>query len=108
MHARLILLLLFLFPAVASATETIDPARIVSAATGDWDKDGDSDLALIVRPAEGSDHDNGVYVYLTGDNGALELKSAIPNKIRGQFDLAGQAPSVSALPTRRSSLRSPL
>ena len=53
MHARLILLLLFLFPAVASATETIDPARIVSAATGDWDKDfgftravGESFLAI--------------------------------------------------------------
>lgn len=98
MHARLILPLLFLLPAVASATETIDPARIVSAATGDWDKDGDSDLALIVRPAEGSDDDNGVYVYLAGETGALSLKSAIPNKIWGQFDLVGQAPSVTALP----------
>lgn len=98
MSARLILPLLMLLPSVASATETIDPARIVSAATGDWDKDGDTDLALIVRPAEGSDDDNGVYIYLAGDNGALALKSSIPNKVWGQFDLSGQAPSIEALP----------
>ncbi|WDZ77870.1 hypothetical protein PWG15_05025 [Ensifer adhaerens] len=98
MHARLILPLLLLLPAVASAAEAIDPGRIVSAATGDWDKDGDTDLALIIRPAEGSDEDNGVYLYLAGDSGALELKSAIPNKIWGQFDLVGQAPSIEALP----------
>lgn len=98
MHARLILPLLFLVPAVASAAETIDPARIVSAATGDWNKDGDADLALIVRPADGSDDDNGVYLYLSGENGVLELKSAIPNKIWGDFDFAGQAPWVEALP----------
>ena len=32
----------------AQAAEAIDPGRIVSAATGDWDKDGSSDLALLV------------------------------------------------------------
>ncbi|MGF6252980.1 hypothetical protein [Ensifer sp. LBL] len=99
MLARLILPSLLLLPAVASAADAIDPARIVSAATGDWDKDGSSDLALIVRPAEGSDEDNGVLLYLTGDNGALALKSAIPNKVWGQFELVGQAPSIEALPS---------
>ncbi|OCP01246.1 MULTISPECIES: FG-GAP repeat protein [unclassified Ensifer] len=104
MRARPILPLLFLplsflFPAAASAAETVELSRIVSAAAGDWNKDGDSDLALIVRPAEGSDEDNGVYLYLTGENGALELKSAIPNKIWGQFNFAGQAPAIEALPS---------
>ncbi|WP_104665698.1 hypothetical protein [Ensifer adhaerens] len=99
MTARLILPLLLLLPAVASAAEAIDPARIVSAATGDWNKDGSPDLALIVRPAEGSDEDNGVYLYLAGDDGALTLKSAIANKVWGQFALAGQAPSIAALPS---------
>ncbi|KSV69478.1 hypothetical protein N185_27615 [Sinorhizobium sp. GW3] len=35
MLARLILPLLILLPTTVSAAETIDPARIVSAATGD-------------------------------------------------------------------------
>ncbi|WP_077961553.1 hypothetical protein [Ensifer adhaerens] len=99
MHARLILPLLFLFSTAASATEVIDPARIVSAAIGDWNKDGSQDLALIVRPTEGSDDDNGVYLYLAGDDGALTLKSSITNKVWGQFELAGQSPSIAALPS---------
>lgn len=99
MRTRLILSLLLLHPTLASAAEAIDPTRIVSAATGDWNKDGDADLALIVRPAEGSDADNGVYIYLAGDMGALELKSVIPNRIWGQVGLAGQAPLIEALPS---------
>jgi hypothetical protein len=99
MLARLILPLLPLLPTTVSAAETVDPASIVSAATGDWNKDGIQDLALLVRPAEGSDADNGVLLYLTGDNGALALKSAIPNKVWGQFELVGQAPSIEALPS---------
>lgn len=98
MLARLILPLLILLPTTVSAAETIDPARIVSAASGDWNKDGSQDLALIVRPAQGSDEDNGIYLYLTGDNGALALKSAIPNKVWGH-ELVGQAPSIEALPS---------
>ncbi|HEV7320942.1 MAG TPA: hypothetical protein VGO04_20280 [Ensifer sp.] len=96
MRTGLILSLLFLSPVTALAAETIDPSRIVSAATGDWNKDGEDDLALLVRPAEGSDEDNGVYLYLAGKNGALELKSALPNKVWGQFDFAGQAPAIEA------------
>lgn len=97
MRTRLILPFLMLLPNAAAA-ETIDPARIVSAATGDWDKNGSEDLAMIVRPAEGSDEDNGIYLYLTADNGALQLKAAIPNKVWGQFDFSGQAPVIEALP----------
>lgn len=91
--------MLFLLPTFASAAEAIDPAHIVSATTGDWNKDGDADLALIVRPADGSDEDNGIYLYLAGKNGALELKSAIPNKVWGRVEVAGQTPSIEALPS---------
>ena len=42
----------------AQAAEAIDPDRIVSAATGDWDKDGSSDLAMLVSAPEGSDQDH--------------------------------------------------
>ncbi len=98
LHKGLVLSLLFLVPGPTLAAEVIDPARIVSAATGDWDKNETADLALIVRPAEGSDEDNGVYLYLTGENGALALKSAIPNKVWGQFEFSGQAPVIEAMP----------
>lgn len=89
---------LFLLPSFAVAAEAMDPARIVSAATGDWNKDGASDLALLVAPAEGSDEDNAIYLYLNSDVGKLTLNSVIPDKVWGQFELYGQAPSVSALP----------
>ncbi|OCP36521.1 hypothetical protein [Ensifer sp. LC163] len=98
MNARLTLPLVFLLPSLAIAAEAIDPGRIVSAATGDWDKDGASDLALLVKPGDGTDEDNAVYIYLAGEDGPLALKSAIPNKVWGQYGLVGQAPSITALP----------
>ncbi len=97
MTARLILPLLCLLPSLALAAEAIDPSRIVSAATGDWNKDGASDLALLVKPEDGIDEDNGVYIYLAGEDGPLTLKSAIPNKVWGQYGMAGQAPTITAL-----------
>ncbi|WP_457582886.1 hypothetical protein [Ensifer canadensis] len=97
MTARLILPLACLLPSLAFAAEAIEPGRIVSAATGDWDKNGASDLALLVKPDEGTDEDNAVYIYLAGEDGPLALKSAIPNKVWGQYGMVGQAPSVTAL-----------
>ncbi|WP_026187414.1 hypothetical protein [Ensifer sp. BR816] len=98
MRSVLLAACLLLPPPLAFAEDAIGPARIVSAATGDWDKNGVSDLVLLVAPPEGSDEDNGVYVYLTNDVGRLLLKSLIPDKVWGHFGLYGQAPSVSALP----------
>ncbi|NRP18624.1 hypothetical protein LPJGGPFB_01861 [Ensifer adhaerens] len=98
MIARLTLPLFLLLPSLTFAAEAIDPARIVSAATGDWDKDGTIDLALLVKPGEETDEDNAIYIYLAGEDGPLTLKSAIPNKIWGQYGMVGQAPTVSALP----------
>jgi len=81
------------------AAEAIDPDRIVFAATGDWDKDGSMDLAMLVAAAEGSDEDHAVYIYLNdGDTDRLELKTVATNKIWGDLTMAGRAPSITALP----------
>lgn len=83
---------------LGAAAEDFPADRVVAAATGDWDKDGNADLALIVRPTEGSDEDNGVYIYLA-DPGASRLKVAVaaPNRIWGSLTMFGQEPGVSAL-----------
>lgn len=85
---------------MACAAEAIDPERIVFAATGDWDKDGNPDLAMLVSPPEGGDEeDHAVYIYLEdGDTGGLKLKTVAANKIWGDLTMAGRAPSITALP----------
>ncbi len=84
---------------VVSAADAIDPERIVSAATGDWDKDGNADLAMLVSPGADSDADNAVYIYINNDDTrALTLKTIAPNKIWGNLAMPGQVPSVTALP----------
>lgn len=86
--------------AAAPAAEAIDPQRIVSAATGDWDKDGSPDLAMLVSAPEGSDEDHAVYIYLdNGDTARLKLKTVAPNKIWGDMIVAGRAPSIEGLPS---------
>ena len=90
--------LLGLTATTAQAAEAIDPARIVFAATGDWDKDGSSDLAMLVAPVEGTDEDHAVYIYLNdGDTDRLKLKTVVPNKVWGDLTMAGRAPSITAL-----------
>lgn len=91
--------LIGLFAIAAQAAEAIDPDRIMFAATGDWDKDGNTDLAMLVAAAEGSDEDHAVYIYLNdGDTERLKLKTVAANKVWGNLTMAGQAPSITALP----------
>jgi hypothetical protein len=90
--------LLGLSATAAQAADAIDPDRIVFAATGDWDKDGSSDLAMLVAPAKDTDEDHAVYIYLNdGDTGRLKLKTVVPNKVWGDLTMAGRAPSITAL-----------
>jgi hypothetical protein len=90
--------LLGLSATLAQAAEAIDPDRIIFAATGDWDKDGTSDLAMLVAPVEGSDEDNAVYIYLNdGRTDRLKLKTVVPNKVWGDLIMAARAPSITAL-----------
>ncbi|QRM55027.1 hypothetical protein [Sinorhizobium sp. BG8] len=72
--------------------------RIVAAAGGDWNKDANPDLALIAKPEEGSDDDNGIYIYINkGDEKRLELVTALPNKVWGNYAMFGQEPELAAL-----------
>ena len=86
-----------LLPAVAAAADF--PAdRIVAAASGDWNRDGAMDLAIIARPAEDSGDDNGLYVYLADATASrLELVLSLPNSVWGGLTLYGQEPELAAL-----------
>jgi hypothetical protein len=90
--------------ALASSTamaEQIDPASIIRAATGDWNGDGESDLALLVAPPEAGD-DIGIYLYLQDkEHALLRLVATAPGKVwgNGRLDgMYGQDPSIEALP----------
>lgn len=97
MKFALPLLIVLLVP-FGAAAEIFPADRIVAAASGDWDSDGNADLALIARPAEGSDEDNGVFIYLANPGESrLELKVSAPNKIWGNLTMFGQEPAVAAL-----------
>lgn len=52
----------------------LDPDRIVAPASGDWNKDGANDLALLVQPAEDGEEDNAIYLYLNSEVGRLTLQ----------------------------------
>ncbi|PWE52849.1 hypothetical protein DEM27_29060 [Metarhizobium album] len=84
----------------ALAAEPIAPERIIDAVTGDWNKDDQSDLALLVAPAEGEDM-IGIYIYVRDkDHPLLKLVAEAPGKIWGNSSLDGmfgQDPSLTAL-----------
>lgn len=91
------LALAVLLPAAAMA-EDFPAERITAAAVGDWNRDGVQDLVVIARPPEGSDDDNGVYIYLTeGGPSRLSLKVSAPNRTWGSTTVYGQEAGVAAL-----------
>lgn len=84
----------------SAAAEQIDPAKIIGGATGDWNHDGEADLALLVAsPAQGDDI--GIYIYLRDkDHALLTLATQAPGKVWGNGSLDGmfgQDPSIEAL-----------
>ena len=91
------LLLSAALPAIAAAEEF--PAdRIIAMASGDWNKDGTPDLAVVATPGDGSDEDNGVYVYLAKpEENRLTLALAAPNSVWGNLTMYGQEPELTAL-----------
>lgn len=92
-------LVAFLLAGPALTEEVIDPGRIAAVATGDFDRDGDTDLAMIVRPPRehGAD-DNGIYIYLAEPSeGQMALKAAAANKVPGSFVYAGESVAIAAL-----------
>ncbi|NVP58055.1 hypothetical protein [Mycoplana rhizolycopersici] len=94
----LVPILLFSGLAVAAPAQDFPAERIFAAAMGDWNRDDSQDLVVIAQPAEGSDEDNGVYIYLADPSEArLKLTVAAPNKVWGNLTLFGQEPGVTAL-----------
>ncbi len=81
------------------AQEAIDPGRIAAVTTGDFDRDGDTDLAMIMRPplTHGAD-DNGIYIYLADPSeGRMVLKVAAPNMVPNSFIYAGESVAMASL-----------
>ena len=72
--------------------------RIVAMASGDWNKDGTADLAVIATPGDDSGDDNGIYVYLAKpDENRLTPALSLPNAIWGNLTMFGQEPELAAL-----------
>ena len=84
----------------AFAEEAPPPGRVLDAAMGDWDQDGEADLALMTAPAE-PDGEVGLDIYLQ-DTSQPFLKLAVRTKgqIWGNVEsyFSGQAPFIQTLP----------
>ena len=84
----------------AMAAEEIDPERIASATTGDWDGDGDIDMAMLIRPgqAEGTSR-NAIYILLSDPlAGSMEVKTLAKDKVEGDFIHVGNEATITARP----------
>ncbi|WP_022951955.1 hypothetical protein [Leucothrix mucor] len=65
-----------------AAEQKIDLARVVSAATGDWNKDGMMDRAFLVAPAGNDDSDVALHIYLGEQGSPLpKLEIVKPNLV---------------------------
>ncbi|WP_246735719.1 hypothetical protein [Agrobacterium sp. a22-2] len=89
-----------LLPATGVFADTFPAGRILSGASGDWNKDGALDLAILVAPGS-DDEEIGIYLYLTeSDRPLLKLVASAPDKIWGNTQLDGfygQDPAITAL-----------
>ncbi len=98
---KFVLILALASSAASALAEQVDPAAIIAGATGDWNGDGNNDLALLVAPPEPGD-DIGIYLYLQDKSHSLQrLVTAAPGKIWGNGSLDGmfgQDPSIEARP----------
>lgn len=91
------LLLSATLPAMATAA-SFPADRIIAMASGDWNKDGTPDLAVVATPGDDSGDDNGIYVYLAKpEESRLTLALAVPNSVWGSLAMYGQEPVLAAL-----------
>lgn len=91
----LVSIVLFALPAQSFASEELAP-RIISVATGDIDRDGKPDAAMIIAPDDDAYDDNAVAVYLAdSQEGTVSLKTYIPNFVWGSNGpMFGNRPSI--------------
>ncbi|GAA4180999.1 hypothetical protein [Shinella granuli] len=92
------LLLSAALPAAAGAAD-FPAERIMAMASGDWNKDGTADLAIVATADEDSGENSGLYVYLAKpEEGRLALALSLPNSVWGSLPImAGQEPELAAL-----------
>jgi hypothetical protein len=89
-----------LLVAVSAGTamaEPIDTDAIVASVTGDWNKDGLPDLALLVRGTDNMD----LHFFLQADGGYLKSAGVARGKVWGTAEpdgIVGQEPELKALP----------
>lgn len=93
-----VLVLSAALPAAAGAAD-FPAERILAMASGDWNKDGVPDLAIVATADEDSGNDSGLYVYLAKpEEGRLTLALSLPNTVWGSPPImAGQEPELAAL-----------
>ncbi len=95
MNARLLCLATLVF-AVTPVETSADP--VIAVVTGDWNRDGERDAAMIVEPGDGED-DNSLKLYLAErPGGRLRLKAHADNFVWGSSVMAGQTPGLQVLP----------
>jgi len=84
---------------VVSAEEgPFRPDTVLDATTGDWNRDGAQDLALLAFSGPEEYMQMGVYIYLRDkERNLLELALAAPGKVWGSRQSYGQEPSIRAL-----------
>ncbi|OJG00236.1 hypothetical protein [Pararhizobium antarcticum] len=84
----------------ALAAEPIHPDRIASATSGDWDGDGDTDLAMLVRPGpQDGTEKNAIYILLSDPLlGSMQVQTLARDKVEGDFIHVGNDAVISALP----------
>ena len=91
------LVLSIALPLAAGAAD-FPAGRVTAMASGDWNKDGVADLALVATPGDDSGEDNGLYVYLAKpEENRLTLALALPHTVWGNLTLYGQEPELAAL-----------
>lgn len=72
--------------------------RIIAMTSGDWNKDGTPDLAVVATPGDDSGDDNGLYVYVAKpEENRLTLALSLPNTVWGNLTMYGQEPELAAL-----------
>ena len=81
-HQLTLIASLLILPVASFAStptdQYIDPAKVVGFITGDWNKDGAKDQAILVGPNNGDD-DVGLYIFLEDNRNTPQLAIFKPN-----------------------------
>ena len=85
-----------------AASQALQPEELFDAAIGDWNRDGRSDLAILVQ-SDTAERDSSLFIYLREDaeDGVLKLVISVEDMLWGSGGsnrFHGQVPSLEALP----------